>query len=610
MFLNRSSYLFFIFLFLVVVIPFAGVQANGFSTALEVEVNNAEVAQSPTPSPTLNPSEASTPSPAKTFQNHPTLFQPPGVLDSFNIGTGPLGGSWGGDTAGYSIVSNQLDVGLGEDIYWSAEIFSIRQEVFVTIVNLDENAKEIGLILKSQRPDNFSMGTINVLYNPPDEVVQVWTYTNPMGWQQRGSDIPAIFSSGQVFKAQVDEFGLVEIFQDNTSLGTVDVSTWPHIGNGGYIGLFNIEAENLILDDFGGGSSDGAPTLTPTPVPCTDPLTCDPVSAFTSYWRCYIPQCISSDWLGAVLAWPSYAAFENNGRNLQAAKITYSLEDDQLLYTYMGEWADGCEITAVSGTVLIIEWRRGQDAWEAFYINPPETHVVNLSSPPGQNGVLIEGPDNVVEEFRVSLSNCTPPTPVPISTITVGEISNSGTNEQNLANELYAQPITLSEDATVQNISVYLTHAAGQLRLGIYSDNSGSPGNLLAQTAAFNPVTGWNKENVITPVNLLPGNYWLAFLPQNDQMTFSRINSGTIRFVNQTFGPLPSTFPVSHSTGGFHYSLYSTMMVEGPTAIRLNNLEIRQSQVILPFIQIAFLLSIPLTLIIVISRKSKKSSDK
>jgi hypothetical protein len=75
----------------------------------------------------------------------------------------------------------------------------------------------------------------------------------------------------------------------------------------------------------------------------------------------------------------------------------------------MGSWADGCEVTAESGTILIIEWQRGTDVWLSTYVQPGETYVIDLIS--SEDGALIESNDSSTE-FSVSLENCTPQ-PVP-----------------------------------------------------------------------------------------------------------------------------------------------------------------------------------------------------
>ena len=71
----------------------------------------------------------------------------------------------------------------------------------------------------------------------------------------------------------------------------------------------------------------------------------------------------------------------------------------------MGAWADGCEVTAVSGLVLIIEWERGTDQWRETYLDPGESHVIDLVSP--EDGAMIETAEGW-PAFSITLRNCTP----------------------------------------------------------------------------------------------------------------------------------------------------------------------------------------------------------
>jgi hypothetical protein len=76
-----------------------------------------------------------------------------------------------------------------------------------------------------------------------------------------------------------------------------------------------------------------------------------------------------------------------------------------MLYPYMGAWASGCRVTALAGDVLVIEWHRGTDEWRATYLQPGDSHVIQLTSP--EDNALIETPDTPTD-MVVSLENCTP----------------------------------------------------------------------------------------------------------------------------------------------------------------------------------------------------------
>src|SRR5262245_57634041 len=93
--------------------------------------------------------------------------------------------------------------------------------------------------------------------------------------------------------------------------------------------------------------------------------------------------------------------------------------------------------------------------------------------------------------------------------ITIGQTGVMASDDSGNGNLLVAQQVTLAQDATIQSLSFYVTQASGQLRLGIYDNAGGKPSALKAQTAGFTPTVGWNTQNVLTPVLLPAGTYWL-----------------------------------------------------------------------------------------------------
>ncbi len=153
------------------------------------------------------------------------------------------------------------------------------------------------------------------------------------------------------------------------------------------------------------------------------------------------------------------------------------------------------------------------------------------------------------------------------TTINVGQTTVLGTPDNGNANLLVSQPITLSQPGTIQSESFYVTTAAGGLVLGLYLDNGGSyPGALVATTAMFTPVVGWNTQPVVAPTLCAAGTYWLAYLPNNNGLGFRNDGTGpngANRFVPQIFGALPSTFPAGGNTGS-QFSFYATFALGPP----------------------------------------------
>jgi hypothetical protein len=179
------------------------------------------------------------------------------LLDDFNRANGPIGGNWSGNTSGYNIASNQLSVdysGSNSDIYWGNEPFGADQEAYVTMSDVDGNAWEQDLLLKSQSNNTWGDGVLEVLYDPSGQRVQVWTYEWPAGWVQHGADIPVTFVDGDQFGARALADGTVEVYRNGELLAARDITSWSHYADGGYIGLWLIGAQDAVLDDFGGGT--------------------------------------------------------------------------------------------------------------------------------------------------------------------------------------------------------------------------------------------------------------------------------------------------------------------------------------------------------------------
>ncbi len=155
-------------------------------------------------------------------------------------------------------------------------------------------------------------------------------------------------------------------------------------------------------------------------------------------------------------------------------------------------------------------------------------------------------------------------------TINAGETAVLSSDDNGNANLLLAQNITLSQIATIQNLSFYVTTAAGNLRLGIYdaSGPGGGPGTKQAETNSFVPVAGWNTANVITPVSLSAGTYWIAYLPSDNNLAFKKaVTAGTSGvYYNYAFGVLPATFSTSPSPTTSHWSFYATLSANADTS--------------------------------------------
>ena len=137
------------------------------------------------------------------------------------------------------------------------------------------------------------------------------------------------------------------------------------------------------------------------------------------------------------------------------------------------------------------------------------------------------------------------------TTFTMGETNaGSAASDSGNGNLLLVQDVTLTQAGTLQSLSFRVYTADGQLRLGVYDANGRewrpgqSPG---ARPTNSLRLSGWNTQNVITPVALQPGTYWLAYHPSSSQLNFYYQGGGTHRYYSRTFGAMPATFSTSHS---------------------------------------------------------------
>ncbi len=150
-------------------------------------------------------------------------------------------------------------------------------------------------------------------------------------------------------------------------------------------------------------------------------------------------------------------------------------------------------------------------------------------------------------------------------TIVIGDATILPNDDSGNANEMDASEAILSQTATIQSLSFYVPIAAGELRLAIYdaTGTGGRPGILKAQTKSFVPVVGWNTVNVVTPVSLPAGTYWLAKLNNNNNMHERTVNTGVSTWVARTFKKGFRARAPAMGTAGSHWSFYATLTTSG-----------------------------------------------
>jgi hypothetical protein len=151
----------------------------------------------------------------------------------------------------------------------------------------------------------------------------------------------------------------------------------------------------------------------------------------------------------------------------------------------------------------------------------------------------------------------------------LGYNSIGGSTDSSNSNFINATKFTASSTGTITNLYAYVASPIGsnpnnQAQMGIYADNSGTPGTLLASSSSIT-LTGntWNAFT-ISPLSVTNGTvYWLAYNTNGTGSTQNnmRYTTGTTnqtRWVDQAFG----TWPGSWSGGTFsnsQFSMYATI---------------------------------------------------
>lgn len=124
-----------------------------------------------------------------------------------------------------------------------------------------------------------------------------------------------------------------------------------------------------------------------------------------------------------------------------------------------------------------------------------------------------------------------------------------------------AVPYVISEDGSLESISVYHQGGTGHAILAVYADAGGLPGARLGVTNStlINGAEGWQAIALQSPVAVSAGQtIWLAWVFENDPgMRWTQGLPGRAISTATWSGGMPDSFGASTTTTGF-YSIYAT----------------------------------------------------
>jgi hypothetical protein len=163
----------------------------------------------------------------------------------------------------------------------------------------------------------------------------------------------------------------------------------------------------------------------------------------------------------------------------------------------------------------------------------------------------------VAADFATSTITLADPVIGTPTTFNIGETAILGTPDSGNGNLLVTQgPYTLTSPATPVSLSMYFPAVAGQVYLGIVD----ATGHLVATTAVFTPVVGWNTKPVVSPVQIPAGVIRLAYTPSSSSLNFVKATTSGVSntWVARTFAALPAIFPALPNSDPAHWSFYAT----------------------------------------------------
>jgi len=182
------------------------------------------------------------------------------VLDNFNRANGSLGNNWRGTTGTsfYRIAGNKLDVQAGGPILWNAATFGTSQAAAIKLSSISTKSPTQGLLLKVQGGTEPSAGAIAIVYDGLTKKVRVSTLRLGVPiWKSYGNTSVA-FANGDKLGACAKATGEVHVFKNDQAVATITLNAADQAffnGKGGKAGLWNILANDAVLDDFGAGTT-------------------------------------------------------------------------------------------------------------------------------------------------------------------------------------------------------------------------------------------------------------------------------------------------------------------------------------------------------------------
>ncbi|WP_391572443.1 hypothetical protein [Cohnella sp.] len=140
----------------------------------------------------------------------------------------------------------------------------------------------------------------------------------------------------------------------------------------------------------------------------------------------------------------------------------------------------------------------------------------------------------------------------------VGLVTPGSKTETTADNNFVATKAIAGQDLTATNLNLYVASgAAGKVRMALYSDNSGNPGALLAETPEITLYNGWNQGTIPSTALTEDTPYWLVFVlsQTGNVLTYNP----PVQYTSYTYPTsLPAAAPTGLTSNGGTYAFYAS----------------------------------------------------
>ncbi len=200
----------------------------------------------------------------------------------------------------------------------------------------------------------------------------------------------------------------------------------------------------------------------------------------------------------------------------------------------------------------------GDEAYFTQSYGPFPSQLASLSYSNGLYSMYI----NYCPYICGTPTNTPTPTPTSIGTcICPNKFGREieGTELFNIGSYITANKHNLPYDGILQSMSIYVLVAAGEVKVGIYTDSGNNPGMLLSESAPYTVTEGWN-EIQMPQVYLPAGDYWLAYIKNNRDFRAGKATgvTGDERYGSWPFGDMPDTWHEINTYSNL-WSLYANI---------------------------------------------------